>query len=293
MKLLEKGDKIAFIAPSSAVDEKEILPALKWFENKGYAVEIMPHVFSTYRYMAGTNAQRAADVNECFLRPDIKALFCVRGGAGGLNMLDGVDYSLVQKMPKPVFGLSDSTALQNALYTKSGNVSYTGFLPVYDFKSGRLDEQVEKSLLAVFTGNKQKITGGMCLQAGKATGVMIGGCLSVFCSLCGTSYFPDLSDKILLLEDVGEKTYRVERMLKQLSMQPGFARIKGIVLGQFVNCMEADAGDGTMEEIVQDFVSGLKVPVVYGFSYGHQQSRYILPVGKEVFFDAGKCLLEY
>lgn len=293
MKLLEKGDKVAFIAPSSAVAEKEILPALRWFENEGYIVEVMPHVFSTYRYMAGNDVQRAADVNECFLRPDIKAVFCVRGGAGSLNVLDEIDYAVVRKMPKPVFGLSDSTALQNALYARSGNISYTGFLPVYDFKSGQIDEQIKESLLSVFSGSAQQIRGGKCLQDGKATGIMVGGCLSVFCSLCGTPYFPDLKNKILLLEDIGEKTYKVERMFKQLSLQPGFTQMKGIIFGQFVNCAEADAGDGTIEEIVRDFALGLEVPMVYGFPYGHQKSRYVLPVGKEVSFDAGKCLLEY
>ena len=293
MSLIAKNDKVAFIAPSSAIKKTDLSAAQKWFADKGIRTEIMPHVFSTYRNMGGIDVERAADINECFTREDIKAAFCVRGGAGSLNLLDKIDYSAVQKMPKPVFGLSDSTALQNALYTKSGNVSYTGFLPVYDFNDGALDAQLEESLKHVLFGERQCVKGGKCLKKGQAEGVMVGGCLSVFCSLCGTPYFPDLEDKILLLEDIGEKTYRIERMLGQIRLQSGFSKIKGIVFGQFVNCAEADAGDGTIEEILRDFAAEANVPIVAYFPYGHQKSRFILPIGGKVLLNADKCEVEY
>ncbi len=293
MSLISKNDKVAFIAPSSAINEIELTEAVKWFEKRGIKAENMPHVFSRCRYMAGNADERAADINACFIREDIKAVFCVRGGAGSLDVLDKIDYSVVRKMPKPVFGLSDSTALQNALYAKAGNVSYTGFLPAYDFKEKTLDVQLEKSLMGIFNDERQCVYGGQCLKNGAAEGVMVGGCLSVFCSLCGTPYFPDLKDKILLLEDVGEKTYKIERMLKQISMQPGFAELNGIVFGQFVNCAEADAGDGTVDEILQDFTADIKVPMVANFPYGHQQSRFVLPIGKKVWLNAGECMLKY
>ncbi len=288
---LQKDDKVAFIAPSATVSEKDAAMAAKWFTDKGFEVEIMPHVFSRRRYMAGADEERAADVNECFSRSDIRAIFCLRGGAGSLGVLDKIDYENVCKNPKPVFGLSDSTALQNALFVKSGNVSYTGFLPIYDL-TGDLNEVTANSLKAVFAGEKQRVSAGVCYKKGKTRGIVVGGCLSVFCSLCGTPYFPNLKDKILLFEDIGEKTYRLERLLTQLSLQPGFSQIKGIVFGEFVNCQEANAGDGTIEEILRDFIFKVETPVLAGFPYGHQKRRYVLPIGQEVFLDADNCQLE-
>ena len=293
MALINQDDKVAFVSPSSSITEKDIKAALNWFEEKNIKVELMPHVFALYRNMGGTIAERAADINECFSRPDIKAVFCMRGGAGCLQLLDKINYENVAKASKPIFGLSDTTALQNALYVKTGNVSYTGFLPVYDFKDGSLDKQTEESLMKIFAGTEQCAKGGVCLNKGKTEGVMVGGCLSVFCSLCGTPYFPDLRDKILLLEDIGEKTYQIERMLKQISLQKGFSEIKGIVFGRFVKCVEADVGDGTVEEILQDFATSLKVPVMADFAYGHQKERYVLPIGGKVFLNADECEVRY
>jgi muramoyltetrapeptide carboxypeptidase len=245
--------------------------------------------------MAGTASERASDLNESFSRPDIRAVFCVRGGAGSLAILPYLDYDLIAENPKPVFGLSDSTALQNALYARTKNVSYSGFLPVYDFKNGTPDTQVQQSLQDILCGKKQRLYAGKALKIGQAQGIAVGGCLSVFCTLCGSSYFPDLNGKILFLEDVGEKTYKLETFLTQLSLQKGFGGLKGLVFGQFKNCMEADAGDGSVAEILADFTQNLPVPVIADFPYGHEKSRYLLPVGGKlsVCADPRASMLEY
>lgn len=285
MKLFSK-DKVAFVAPSGEISGRNLENALHWFEKQGLSVELMPHLFDRDKYMAGTDQARAKDLNTCFERDDIKAIFCVRGGAGSGRILDLINYEAVAKNPKPVFGLSDSTALQNALYQKSGLVSYTGFLPLYDFKYSVLDPKIEASLKDIFQEKSFKATGGQTLVGGSCSGTLVGGCLSVFCQLCGTSYFPDLKDKILLIEDVGEKTYRLDLMLNQLRQQACFDQIKGLVFGQFLNCPEADAGDGTPEEIIQEFAQKVNVPTVYRFAYGHESSRYVLPIGGKVTLNA-------
>ena len=293
MTLLRAGDKIALVAPSGFIEPESLKTGAAWLEAQGFELEFMPHVFARRYYTAGTDFERAEDINEAFARPDIKALFCVRGGAGSSKILPYLDYATVKKNRKPVFGLSDSTALQNALFPCGGNVSYTGFLPIFDFKSGELDEKINQSLNAVFAGHEQKAAGGKCLNSGTAQGVMVGGCLSVLNYLCGTPYFPSLQGKILLIEDVGEKTYRIDLMLNQLKAQKDFAGLNGIVFGQFLNCAEADEGDGSVSEIIADFAQNLDIPVITDFPYGHIASRYVLPIGKKVCLNADEVTLVY
>lgn len=289
---LSAGDKVAFIAPSSFIDRKSLSDALHWFEQQKIAVELMPHVFDRQRYLAGSDTDRAADVNACFARSDIKAVFCVRGGAGSAKMLDLLDYDLIKNNPKPVFGLSDSTALQNALYAQAGVISYSGFLPVFDFKYSVLNKIIEQDLKAIFNAEKYQIKSGQTVGKGQAEGVVIGGCLSVFCGLCGTKFFPDLKNKILLLEDVGEKTYKIEMMLNQLRLQKGFSQIAGLIFGQFKNCLAADVEDGSVDDILTDFVGGLNVPVVKNFAYGHETERHIMPIGGKIRLNADQCLVD-
>ncbi|HCU58658.1 MAG TPA: hypothetical protein DIC64_01615 [Alphaproteobacteria bacterium] len=280
--MLQKGDKIALIAPSGWFEKKDIEKSINWFQKQGLKPVISKHAQDVSFYEAGTAQNRAKDINEAFLKDDIKAVFCIRGGAGSLKTLDFIDYDLIKKNKKPVFGLSDSTALQNAIYTKTKNISYTGFLPVFDFKDGKIDKRVEQSLTDVFQNKTQEVKDFDVLKHGECEGILVGGCLSVFLSLCGTPYFPDLKNKIILIEDVGEKTYRIDLMLQQLKMQKGFDQIKGLIFGQFAKCFEADAGDGSIEQIIKNFVKDIKKPVVYNFPYGHIKSRVLMPIGQKI-----------
>jgi len=290
--MLKKGDKVAVVAPSGGFEAGRLQPGVAWLEQQGFVVKMMPHVFDHYRYMAGKDEARAADIHAAFADKEIKALFCAYGAAGSTKILDYIDYQIVKENPKPVIGLSDSTGLQNALYARSGNVSYTGFLPIYDFKNGLPGPLITQSLLKVLCQESLTAEGGECLRGGQAQGVMVGGCLSVFCYLCGTSYLPDLTGKILLLEDVGEYTYRLELMLNQLRQQPGFAQIAGVVFGRFAKCEPESPEDGTTEDILKDFAAQLSVPVMFNFPYGHIPERYVLPIGAAVEMDADKGTLK-
>ncbi|MBR2299592.1 MAG: LD-carboxypeptidase [Alphaproteobacteria bacterium] len=280
--MLKKNNQIALIAPSGWFEKKDIEKSIKWFEKQGLTPVVSKHAYDVDFYAAGTPQNRAKDINVAFSRNDIKAVFCIRGGAGSLKTLDFIDYELIQKNKKPLFGLSDSTALQNAIYTKTKNISYTGFLPVFDFKTGKIDTRVEQSLTDIFQNKTQEVKDFDVLKHGQCEGILIGGCLSVFLSLCGTPYFPNLRNKIILIEDVSEKTYRIDLMLQQLKMQKGFDQIKGLIFGQFAKCVEADAGDGSIDDIIKNFAKDIEKPVVYNFPYGHIQSRVLMPIGKKI-----------
>lgn len=279
MSFLKQGDKIGIIAPSIGLKEKNIQPTITYFKNLNLKPVLAENLKDSYRYMAGSDERRASAINKMFKNKEIKALFCLRGGAGATRMLPYLDKETIKKNPKPIIGLSDSTAIQNALFSLYKNPSLTGFLPLYDIKEKKIDQHLDKSLKNALFEKEHKITSGKCLVAGKAEGKIVGGCLSVLLYLCGTPYFPDLKDKILLLEDIEEKTYKIDLMFNQLKQQKNFSKLKGIILGAFTDCPIVDPEDGTIEECIKDFTKNLRIPVVTNFAYGHIPSRYVLPIG--------------
>ncbi len=293
MKKLLQGDKVAFVSPSGKIAKGDLDNALSWFAQQGIEVSVGTHVFDAEGYTAGTKKDRAEDLNKVFADPTVKAIFCTRGGAGSTQILDCLDYDMIKKNKKPLFGLSDSTALQNALYTKAGVASYTGFLPIYDFHTPKLNNRLEASLRHIFAGGLVQETDFEVLQGTDAKGTLVGGCLSVFTLLCGTQFFPDLSGKILLLEDIGEKTYRIDLMLEQLKHQKGFDEIKGIIFGRFEKCTIADEEDGSIEDIIKKFAKSVpNIPVIYHFPYGHIKERVILPIGRQVWIKTNRRTFE-
>lgn len=295
MSFLKKGDKIGIIAPSVGLKDKDLTSSLKYFQKLGLNPVLAKNINSSYRYMAGTDKERAEAINELFKDKEIKALFCLRGGAGATRMLPYLNYPLIKKNPKPIIGLSDSTSLQNALFTKTGNPSLTGFLPLYDIKKNKINPTTEKSLISSIFDDNHQITSGKSLISGSAEGQIIGGCLSVLLYLCGTPYFPDLTGKILILEDIEEKTYKIDLMLNQLKQQKNFNKLKAVIFGAFTDCPIIDEEDGTIEDCIKDFTQDLNIPVITDFAYGHISARFIIPLGitARISATAKKCSLTW
>lgn len=280
MSLLQKGDTVGFVATSSGLEGRDISPAINYFEQElNLKVKLAPNLASACRYMAGTDEERAAALTEMYRDSEIKALFAIRGAAGSSRMLKNLDYTTITQNPKPLFGLSDVTAVQNALFAKSAAPSYTGFLPVYDIRDGKVNPELETSLKNVLFADSRQISGGVSLISGTAEGKIIGGCLTSFLYLAGTEYLPDFKDKILLLEDTDEKTYKIDLMMSQLKQQKNFNRLKGIIIGSFTDCTIVDSFDGDISDCVADFVKDLQIPVITGFSYGHTPARSVVPLG--------------
>lgn len=295
MSFLKKGDKIGIIAPSVGLKDKDLTPSLNYFQKIGLTPVLAKNLKSNYRYMAGSDKERAEAINKLFADKDIKALFCLRGGAGATRMLPYLNYSLIKKNLKPIIGLSDSTSLQNALFTKTENPSLTGFLPLYDIKENKINPTTQKSLLSALFENKHLITSGKSLITGTAKGQIVGGCLSVLLYLCGTPYFPDLTDKILILEDIEEKTYKIDLMLNQLKQQKNFKKLKAVIFGAFTDCPIVDKEDGTIKDCIKDFAKDLSIPVITDFAYGHIPARNLIPLGitAHLSADAKKCTLSW
>lgn len=279
--------KVGIVSPSGLVENIEALErGLSYLKNNGLEPIVAKHVLSRWWYMAGDDKSRAQDMMEFFENPEVEAIICTRGGAGATRILPYLDFDIIAKNPKPVIGLSDTTAIQNAILAQSNIKSLTGFLVIYDFIKGTIGENTEKSLKAIINNQNLVIKSGETVNSGVAEGILVGGCLSVFRNLFGTKYMPDLSAKIVLIEDVGEKPYKIDAMLTHLRQQPNFDKIKGIIFGKFANCVSADAEDGTIDDVIAYFCQDIKIPIIKNFEYGHIENRYVLPIGAKLKLDA-------
>ncbi len=292
MQKLKSGDKIALIAPSAQIANIEkIQKGLDFLTSLGLQTVFAPHLYKVRRYMAGTDKERAEDVQWAFTNPDIKAVFCVRAAAGAARILPYLDFNLIKKNKKPLVGFCDNAALMLALNKKSGIISWNGFLPSYDFREDSLDFLVQKSLTDLMSGNSISITSGKTLRAGTTDGVFLCCNLSVLMKLAGTPYFPDLRGKILLVEDIHERLHKIDLMLQQLKQQPHFNALKGIIFGNFTDCA-GDDEDGTLDDCFEDFLEGTNFPAIKYFNFGHTRSRYVLPLGAKVSFLADEKTLK-
>lgn len=291
MQTIKSGNKVAVIAPCGQIgDMSKIDSAVKYLKSLGLKPVFGKHLLKVRRYMAGTDIERAADINSAFANPEIKAVFCVRAAAGGTRVLPYIDYELARANPKPVIGFCDNAAIQIALHQKSKLVSYNGFVMTYDFKNGNLDNLIKDNLEKLLNGELFEIKSGKTLQKGSAEGTLICSNLTVLTRMAGTPYFPDLKNKILLLEEVNEPVYKIDLMLQQLKQQKNFDKLKGLVFGQFTG-VKADEEDGTIKDCLRDFLQGTNLPAIYDFNFGHTPSRHVLPLGAKVSINADKNTL--
>jgi muramoyltetrapeptide carboxypeptidase len=221
-----------------------------------------------------------------FIDKSIDAIMTLRGGYGSARILNKIDYKFISKHKKPLFGFSDATALQLALWKKSKLVSYSGLQA--SFLQDKIDTGLNTTFEAMLAGKKISWQGLTPLTKGKATGRLIGGTLTLITSLIGTPYEPDFKKAILVLEDIGEEPYRVDRMLTQMHLAGVFDKISGVVLGDWHNCTAKNKNDGTIETVLMEHFGNLPIPVVKGFPYGHGIKGTIFPIGAKAKLNADK-----
>ncbi|MBR3502061.1 MAG: LD-carboxypeptidase, partial [Alphaproteobacteria bacterium] len=198
-----KNKKVAILAPSAQIGSiDKIAKGLEYLKSLGLDPVLGKHTLKQYRYMAGTDIERAEDINEAFANPQIDAIFCVRAAAGALRILPYLDYEMIKNNKKPVIGFCDNAALEAAIYKKSGVCSLNGFSLTYDFRDDELSPVIKQSFENLLRGKKIQIKSGICRNKGTAKGELVCSNLTTLLYLSGGEYFPDLSGKILLIEDV-------------------------------------------------------------------------------------------
>lgn len=285
--------KIAMISPSVTLSERELNESfwLPYLRNLGLEVVMMPTALTGTRLETFGAKEKAADIMAAYADKSIDALVAVHGGASALRVLEYLDFDIIKQNNKPLIGFSDTTSLQFGIFGKTGNPYISGFLPEYEFRSGKVPAMIDEGLKNVLLGNRFEVMSGECLNSGATEGVLIGGNMSTISDLSGTPYYPDLNDKILLLEDECEVSYKLKLMLTQLKYNPTFGGVKGIVFGRFGDCKD-HVTHGTVESVVEDFAAQVSLPMIKDFDYGHFAERYILTCGVKYRFDALNCHLE-
>ncbi len=300
-KKLQKGDLIGIISPASSVDNPFRLESgVQYIEKMGYNVIVGKNVGKYNGYLAGSDQERLDDLHSMFANKKVKAVFCLRGGYGTARLLDKIDYKLIGNNPKIFAGYSDISALHLALFYKTGLVTFAGPMVGVDFYED-VSPFTEEMFWTLLTSSKKfgRIKNPddehiLSLNTGTANGRIIGGNLSVISALIGTSYFPDLKDKILLIEEMGEMPYRIDRMFNQMRLSGMFKGIKGVVIGSFRDCHELDPNKKTLTlgEVITDYLSPLKIPVVYNFRHGHLRDNITVPVGVNIRINASRKFVE-
>jgi muramoyltetrapeptide carboxypeptidase len=283
---LYSGDTIGILSPASPQrDEKRLYAGIQYLENQGFRVRLGDNALARYAgYLAGTDAERAADIMAMFTHPDIKAIVCARGGYGTPRLLSLLDYEIIAANPKIFVGFSDTTALQCALYTYSGLVTFSGAMASVDMPD--FDPWSEKVFWQALMsseplGNLEQPTPIQPLVEGLARGRLMGGNLSMLASLCGTAFAPHWQDCILVCEDVGEEPYRVDRLFTQLALAGVFDQIAGIAFGQFTDSAQRPTSvpQRSVQEICEEFAVMAQKPAIMNLQYGHTSKKWTLPIG--------------
>ena len=303
---LRAGDTIALINPSGAIYERAPYQfATEALQALGFKVREAPNLRARYGHFAGTDAQRAADVNAMFADPAVHGILAMTGGSGGNRMLPLVDYAAIRRTPKFLGGFSDLTALINAVQVQTGLVTF--HCPMAASEWNEFSVQWLRSAVmdarAVTLANPTDREDNLVtrsgrtttLRGGKARGPLVGGNLAVLSAMAGSAYWPRFDGAILFLEDVNEYIYRVDRMLSTLKLSGALDRVAGVVLGGFTNCGPGDGNYGTLtlDEVFDDYFKPLNVPVYSGALFGHIKRKFTLPVGLQVEIDADAGTLRY
>jgi len=297
---LQRGDCIGLITPASAVaDAVRIEQGTKYLESLGYRVVVGEHVNKLRGYLAGTDDERAADINAMFANPDVSAIFCLRGGYGTPRLLPLINYRMIARNPKIFVGYSDITALQLALWRKCGLVTFQGPMAAVDF-AGEVDAFAQEWFWKIVTsptaiGRLDTEKGPtITLRPGVARGRLLGGNFALLNALLGTRYQPDFTGAILFLEDTDEEPYRIDRMFTHLRHASVLEKCKALLLGQFTNSEAADPTlpSLTLGEVLEDAASWTTVPVLSNIPFGHIPRKLTMPVGVHVRVDAGARIVE-
>jgi muramoyltetrapeptide carboxypeptidase len=293
---LKKGDTIGIISPSGAIKEDKLFqPAVHYFEEKGYKIRIAPHAADKKSYLAGSDKDRLSDLMSFFEDDSISAILCTRGGYGAYRLLSGIDYEKIKANPKIFLGYSDITALLVSILSNTGLITFHGPLFLSDFGINKVNNYTEKTFFDVLTGNVElpykyiNPINYVSINPGQAKGELIAGNLAVLTGLLGTPYFPDVTGKILLIEDIGEPLYKIDRMLMQLKLAGVFDKIAGLLFGEFTNVVKSDSAEVNKLnplDIVCELTSGLKIPVGYGFPVSHAEMKATLPLGVKYYFNS-------
>lgn len=305
---LSSGDKVGLVAPAWLITENDLQLSVTRVRQLGLQPVYSEKILGKQGYFSGTDQERADDFNNMIKNPEIKGIIFTNGGYGCARILDLVDYDMIRKNPKVIIGFSDNTALINAIYKETGLITFHGPVsktihrdynkmqfenivihPVNQYTIESSDGDLEKSA-------KDKIFDRYTITPGKAQGALTGGNLTLICSMVGTPYQIDLKNKIVMIEDTGEEPYRIDRMLTQLIASGELTKASGIAFGICRGCDKSDKSTApnsfTLRQVIEDRIKPLKIPAVYGLSFGHNIHNFTFPIGLNARLDTDHMTIQ-
>lgn len=290
---LPPGSRVALIAPAGPVGGgKDLEIAEANVRSLGWVPVVGRHALECTGYLAGSDADRLEDLRWALESPDVAGVWCLRGGYGVMRLLRHLDWDTIARRPRPLLGYSDVTALLSALVARAGTGGYhapVARAPLSSFSAFSLKRATTERAdpCGAFHGN------GTTLRGGSTEGWLMAGNLALLAALAGTPYLPNLAGAILVVEDVGEATYRVDRMLQQLQLSGALQGIRGLLAGRFTECPDQvdGNGDGQLFGLLLEVAEELGVPCAMGAPVGHIDDQWTLPIGARAAFDASACTL--
>lgn len=285
---IRSGDVVGVVAPAGAVNPDRLATGVRVLEGWGFRVRLGDGILERSAYLAGQDAERRADLEGMMADPAVRAIFSARGGYGSQRLVPALDLRALVGDPKPIVGYSDVTALLTAVVS-AGVVGVHGPMVADDMARG-LSVRAETHVRSLLTDPAYRwgVEVPVTIRAGRASGRLLGGCLSVLVTTLGTPYAPDTEGAILFLEDVREGPYRLDRLVTQMVQAGKLARVAGLVFGTMATCPTVD-GFGPVD-VVRACCSELGCPVGFGLPAGHDAGgagvlNWALPLGVEVELD--------
>ena len=302
-KALKPGDTIGLITPSSYVsDPDRLITAERTIKYFGLKMKMGQNVRKRSGYLGGSIDERVDDLHAMFRDPEIKGVFCIRGGYGSAQLLDRIDYGLIRRNPKVFIGYSDITAMHLAIHKRAGLVTFHGPVPVSRF-TDYTQQYFRKALfdtapLGVLTNPPETNTLRpnhtlRTVRGGKARAPLVGGNLTLISTTMGTPYEIDTSGKIFFIEDVDEQPYSIDRMLTHLRLAGKFESAAAVIFGECADCRPRKFEPSfestfSLGEVLDEILGKLKIPVLAGLTIGHTDDQLTIPLGVMASLDAGK-----
>ncbi|MBZ0264444.1 LD-carboxypeptidase [bacterium] len=292
---LQKGDTILALSPAGPIGMDEFESGRKALENEGFHIVRGQHALRQGNYLAGEDHLRVQDISDAFADQDVNGIICTRGGYGTLRILNQIDYQLIAQNPKCFIGFSDITSLQHAIWQRTELVTFSG-LQLARGWGNNSSTFARKCWLELVTGRQSGIPLPIIqhpefpdmrsAQPGTAEGPLLGGNLYVLASMCGSPFSPRFSGSIVVLEEIDEPHYRIDRAITQLYLAGAFEGVQGVVLGRFIQ--HTKEGVKHWQELVIGLIKAILpgVPILANIPYGHVDDIWTLPLGAHCKLDA-------
>jgi len=268
---------VGIIAPAAAVDEPRVQAGARVLEEKGFRVRLGAATFKRSGYLAGADEERVADIHAMFRDPEIKAIIAARGGYGSGRLLPLIDFAVVREHPKILVGHSDLTFLINAITQRTELVTFHGPM-VSGFSTQPAASDFLCTLLSGDRHGWNQVAQSV-IRPGTAEGLLVGGCLSIVVSMLGTPHAIETRGKLLFLEDVNEKPFRIDRMLTQLRQAGALDEVAGVIFGDMHGCVAPGTPPVSVREVIAEAFAAAPYPVALGLSSGHGVGTLTVPLG--------------